>query len=113
MKFYEILILLTCGAGLVAPLTYLYGKLIKPVKKIVTDIDQNKKETEALKAELKTVEACIKARDEQATENRVITIKSLIAVLDALEKSGANGTVTKTKKELISHMAKNMRRGKK
>ena len=84
MTFYEILLLLTGGAGLLAPLTFLYAKLIKPIKKI-----------ETMEKELK-----------DAQETRVITTKSLVAILEALEKSGANGSVTTTKKELITHMAK-------
>jgi len=112
MTFYEILAVLAGAAGLLTPLSVLYAKLIKPVKKILGDISQNKAEVEEIKTELKAVENCIKERDEQATENRVITIKSLVAVLDALEKAGANGTVIKTKKELIAHIAKRAGGGK-
>jgi len=106
MNILEIVLLVTGCAGLIAPLTFLYAKLVKPVKKIVSDIEQNKTETAALKKDLQDVEASLKERDIQATENRVITIKSLIAVLEALEKAGHNGNITKTKKELINHIAK-------
>ena len=117
MTFIEIILLLTGGAGLIAPLTFLYAKLVKPIKKMGRDTEDNKKridevsiEVRMLKNELKTE---IKDNNDFAAENRAITMKSLVAILEGLEEQGCNGSVTKTKKELISHMAKNMRRGKK
>ena len=117
MQIYYVVAILTGIAGLIAPLTYLIAKLTKPIKKMVKDTEDNKSEIDKINEEitkLKTeLKEDIKSNNDFAAETRTITMKSLVAILEGLEEQGCNGSVTKTKKELISFMAKNLRRGKK
>lgn len=95
-------------AAAVTAFSVLYAKFVKPVKKHIADLENNKEEIGDIKADLKTVHKELKDQNDYETKNRAITMKSLIAILDGLEQSGCNGTVTKTKKELITYMAKNL-----
>ena len=117
MTVYYVVAILAGIAGLITPLTYLIAKLTKPIKKMAKDTESNKAEIDKINEEVKKfkaeLKADIKSNNDFAHENRTITMKSLIAILEGLEEQGCNGSVTKTKKELISFMAKNMRGGKK
>jgi preprotein translocase subunit SecY len=96
------------AAAIVTAFSILYVKLVKPVKKVVDEIAKNKEQISGVKEDLKIVGKVLKDQNDYDTKNRAIMMKSMIAILDGLEQNGANGNVTKTKKELINYMAKNL-----
>lgn len=95
-------------AAVVTAFSILYVKVIKPIKKVLEDVKLEKRQIEFLQKELIAVNKAITDSNDYDTENRAITMKSLIAILDGLEQAGANGVVTTTKKELINYMTKNL-----
>jgi len=104
----NLIIYITGAAGILTALSVIYGKLIKPIKNLVDKIEKNRVSIESIDMDLETLSKELRDSNEYATENRAITMKSMIAILDGLEEQGCNGNVTKTKKELINYMAKNL-----
>ena len=113
MTIYYIVAILAGIAGLITPLTYLYSRLVKPIKKMMRDQEDNKRDIECVKTDLKKLEGDIERRDTEAAENRTITIKSLVTILEVLQQHGANGDTHQTKKDLIKHIAKRAGRPRK
>ena len=106
MTIYYTVAILAGIAGIMTPLFYLVGKLTKPIKKMTKDCEDNKRDIEALKVGLKKLEADIERRDFEAAENRAITIKSLLTIVDTLQSHGHNGGTKKLKTELVNHISK-------
>ena len=102
----------------------LYAKFIKPVKKVLKQVETN---TDAIKKleEIKVVKQVedntigIKILEDKISkiktdryeddtfnaEVRAVLFESLIAILDGLEQTGANHIVTEQKKKIIKFMS--------
>jgi uncharacterized protein YxjI len=77
-----------------------------PIKKAIQQIDITEQKT----CDLEERMACIRQAQtlDSAYEGdvRSLMLESLIAILEALEKSGANGSVAEVKKKLLSFLSK-------
>lgn len=93
-------------AAAVTAFSVLYIKLVKPIKKIVNQVEDNTKSIKNMD------EKIVKINIDRAGDNafdievRAVLIESLIAVLDGLEQIGANHAVTEQKKKLISFLSR-------
>lgn len=121
MTIAEVLTIIIGLSGFLSALSIIYTKLIKPIKKLVSDLEKSKNQVVELEKKLKAIytelQDDLKAVKKELQEssdfdnkNLGITLKSIIAILDGLEQNGANGKVTKTKKELILYMSKHLSR---
>lgn len=119
MTISEVIAIIIAAASLISALSVIYGKVVRPIKKVVQDVEKSKQQINdireemherhiELKADIKTLQNDLNDQNDYDTQNRAITMKSMIAILDGLEQNGANGKVTKTKAELISYMSKNL-----
>jgi len=114
-------------AGMVTALSVLYTKFIKPIKKVVKQVEDNTKaikdlednkvvkQVETNTQDIKNLEDKIsKIKTDRVqddifnTEVRAVLFESLIAILDGLEQGGANHTVTEQKKKLIKFMSQQL-----
>lgn len=106
MTVADIIAIVLAASSIVTALSVLYAKFIKPVKAVVKQVEDNKKEIARLE------EKIVKLKAERAEDNafdvevRAILIESLIAILDGLEQNGANHIVTEQKKKLITFLSK-------
>lgn len=119
MTISEVIAIIIAAASLISALSVIYGKVVRPIKKVVQDVEKSKQQIndlqkelnerhKELKADIRTLQNDLNDQNDYDTQNRAITMKSMIAILDGLEQNGANGKVTKTKAELISYMSKNL-----
>jgi len=93
-------------AGTVSAFSLLYAKFIKPIKKVVKQVEDNTENIKKLEDKLAGVKADRVDEDIYSIEVRAVLFESLIAILDGLEQGGANHTVTEQKKKLIQFMSK-------
>lgn len=109
MTTAELIAIIIGASSLVTSLSVLYSKLIKPIKKVIKQVEENTKNIDT------TEEKISKLRDDRTGDNsyaaevNAIIIESLIAVLDGLEQNGANHIVTAQKKKLISFLSKQVK----
>lgn len=87
-------------------LSVIYAKFIKPVKAVVKQVDDNKKEITRLEEKITKIKADRIGDNESDGAMFGIVLESLIAVLDGLEQTGANHIVTEQKQKLIAFLAK-------
>ncbi|MCL2698624.1 MAG: hypothetical protein FWE74_11170 [Oscillospiraceae bacterium] len=99
-----IAILMTIGS-LVSVFSLLYAKFIKPIKKVISQVDNNTRSIKNLEEEIQRLKSDRVDDDTFTVEVRGILFESLIAILDGLEQGGANHTVAEQKKKLIKFMS--------
>jgi len=105
LAIVDLIAILMTIAGLATSLSVLYAKFIKPIKKVIRQVEDNTKN-------IKTVEEKIALlRAERADDNaftvevRGILLESLVAILEGLEQQGCNSSVTEQRKKLITFMS--------
>ena len=105
MAILDIVTIVITVGGLVSALAMLHGKFIAPASKIIKQVKENKKNVAAL--EEKIAELKEKRREDNMLDREVrsILLESLMAILEALEKTGANGPVTAAKKKIIEFLS--------
>ena len=96
-------------AAIVTSIGVIYGFFIKPLRKLVAQINENEKRNEEATKAIAEAKQRTDEFKERSDQNDAIILESLVAVLDGLEQKGANGEVTKTKRKLISYMSRNIK----
>jgi hypothetical protein len=92
-------------AGTVSAFSLLYAKFIKPIKKVVKQVETNTESIKALDDKIAGLKSDRADDNDFSLEVRGLLFESLIAILDGLEQTGANHTVTEQKKKLIKFMS--------
>lgn len=104
MTISDIIAVILAASSVVTALSVLYVKLIKPIKSVVKQIEENQRQIKELHSENKTTKDELSEFRKLSDANDAILLKSTIAVLDGLEQAGANGKVSTTKRELINYL---------
>ena len=95
-------------AGLVSAFSLLYAKFVKPIKKVVKQVETNAENVKSLEDKISRIKTDRVDDDSFNAEIRAVLFESLIAILDGLEQGGANHTVTEQKKKLIKFMSQQL-----
>lgn len=106
MSVADLVAIILSVSSLVAALSILYAKFVKPVQKVVKQVEENAKQIIWLEDKITKIKAERAEEIAFDTEVRSVLIESLIAIMDGLEQVGANHSVTEQKKKLISFMSK-------
>ena len=124
LALIDFILILTTIAGTVSAFSVLYAKFIRPIKKVVKQvednteaikkleeskvikqIEENARAIKALEDKISKVKSDSADESEFSSEVRAILLESFIAVLDGLEQNGANHLVTQQKVKLIKFMS--------
>lgn len=108
MTAADIITIIIATSGFISAISVIYAKLVKPIKTLVDKIEKHQAKIADLQEQLKDVNRQLRDGKDLDAQNLGLTMKSIIAILDGLEQNGANGTVTRTKKELIQFLAENL-----
>jgi len=101
----DLVAIIMTAAGLASAFSLLYAKFIKPIKKVVKQVEDNAQGIKDLEDKISRIKDD-RAEDEIfSIEVRAILFEALIAILDGLEQGGANHAVTDMKKKLIKFMS--------
>ena len=105
MAIVDLVAILIMAAGVVSAFSVLYAKFIKPIKKVVKQVEDNTENIKKLDEKIGKEKAERIADNEFSVEIRGILLESLVAILDGLEQQGCNHNVTEQKKKLITFMS--------
>lgn len=108
MTVADIITIIIAAAGLVSAVSLIYSKLIAPAKSVVDKVAANDKEIALLREEIAGIKSRRADDVEYSREVWAVVMESLVAVLDGLEQSGANGMVSKTKHKLIEFLSRQL-----
>ena len=92
-------------AGLVSAFSLLYAKFIKPIKKVVKQVETNAENIKALEEKISNIKTDRNDDDTFNLEVRAILFESLVSIHEGLEQLGCNHGVTDNKKKLIKFMS--------
>jgi hypothetical protein len=95
-------------AGLVASLSVLYAKFIKPIKKVIKQVEENRKNIALLDEKIAHLRTLRDGDNAFSTEVRSLLLESLMAILEAHEKTGCNGNVSESKKKINEFLRKQL-----
>ena len=106
LAIVDLVAILMTIAGLVTSLSVLYAKFIKPIKKVVRQVEDNAKSIKSLEEKIANEKTERVTDNEFSGEVRAILLESLIAIMDGLEQNGANHLVTEQKNKVIKFMSR-------
>ena len=124
LAIIDMIAIIMVAAGTISAFSVLYAKFIKPVKKVLKQVEdnaeaikkleenkvlkqveENAENAKRLEAQLDKMKAEKIEEHEFSLEVRGIILESLVAILDGLEQTGANHSVTTQKAKLIKFMS--------
>ena len=108
MTILDIITLVITVGGLISALSLIFGKIVSPINKEVKQVEENKRNLIALDAKFAEMKAQRREDNTFDREVRSLLLESLIAILEALEKSGADGPVTAAKRKIIEFLSKKL-----
>jgi hypothetical protein len=106
LAIIDLVLIITTIAGTVSAFSILYTKFIKPIKKVVKQVETNTENIKVLDEKIEKVKSERVEDNDFSVEVRAILLESLIAILDGLEQSGANHLVTEQKQKLIKFLSR-------
>jgi len=104
----DLIAIIMTTAGLASAFSLLYAKFIKPIKKVVKQVEDNAQSIKNLEDKISKIKTDRVDDDSFNTEIRAVLFESLIAILDGLEQQGCNHGVTEQKKKLIKFMSQQL-----
>jgi len=105
LAIVDLIAIIMTLAGTASALSLLYAKFIRPIKKVVKQVEDNAQGLKHLEEKISRVKADRLDDDTFSTEVRAILFESLIAILEGLEQQGCNHGVSDMKRKLIKFMS--------
>jgi len=106
MTVGEIVALLVGATGLLSALAAFYGIFIAPIKRAMQMIEHNDRRIQSLESQIDTLKRQREDDNAFSGEVKSLMLESLMAILEALEQSGAGSQTSAVKKKLIEFLSK-------
>ena len=101
----DLIAIITVAAGTVSAFSVLYAKFIRPIKKVVKQVETNAENIKKLEEKIDNIKTDTTVENEFSLEVRGILLESLLSIHDGLEQLGCNHSVTDNKKRLVKFMS--------
>ena len=105
LTIMDLVAVIMTAAGLASAFSLLYAKFIRPIKKVVKQVETNAENIKSLDEKISNLKTDRHDDDIFNLEVRAILFESLVSIHEGLEQLGCNHGVTDNKKKLIKFMS--------